>query len=70
MNVQDGPVQEGSDDASIDEKIAGLAEQIRGDADLGHVDAVRTMARQRLEDSGLPVDDATVDAVVRAVRST
>lgn len=69
MNVQDAPIEDGSDDASVDEKIAGIAEQLRGDADLGHVDGLRIMARQRLEDAGLPADDATVDAVVGAVRS-
>ncbi|MDQ0893350.1 hypothetical protein [Agromyces ramosus] len=69
MNVQDGPIEDGSADASIDEKISGIAEQMRGDADLGHVDELRTMARQRLEDAALPADDDTVDAVLRAVRS-
>lgn len=69
MNVQDAPIEDGSDDASIDEKLDGIAVQMRGDVDLGHVDVIRTMARQRLEDAGLPADDAAVDAVVRAVQS-
>ncbi|GAA4381505.1 hypothetical protein [Agromyces bauzanensis] len=68
MDTQDEPIEEGHDEASIDDKIVGLAEQLRGDADLGHVDDLTTMARQRLEEAGLPADDATTDAVVGAVR--
>lgn len=66
MDTQDEPIQEGSNDASLSDKIAGLAEQIRSDSGHGDADAVRPMARQRLEESHLPTDDATVDAVVEA----
>lgn len=68
MDTQDEPIEEGHDEASISDKIAGVAEQMRGDAELGHVDRLRAMARQRLEEANLPADDATVDAVVDAVR--
>lgn len=66
MDTQDAPIQDGSNDASVSEKIAGIAEQVRADAGLGSADAVRPMARQRLEEAHLPTDDATVDAVVEA----
>ena len=49
-------------------EIAGVAEQMRGDAALGHVDDLTAMARQRLEEANLPTDDATVAAVVDAAR--
>jgi hypothetical protein len=68
MDTQDEPIEEGHDEASIADKIAGIAEQMRGDAELGHVDRLRAMARQRLEEANLPTDDATVDSVVAAVR--
>jgi hypothetical protein len=68
MDTQDEPIEEGHDEASISDKIAGVAEQMRGDAELGHVDRLRAMARQRLEEANLPTDDATVDSVVDAVR--
>jgi hypothetical protein len=67
MDTQDAPIQDGSDDASNDDKIAGIAEQMRADAAAGAVDDLRSMARQRLEEANMPADDATVDAVVATV---
>ena len=64
MDTQDAPIEDGSDDAGLDVKIAGMAEQMRGDAEAGHVDDLRAVARQRLEEANLPTDDATVEAVV------
>lgn len=69
MDTQDEPIEDGHDEASIDDKIAGIAEQLRGDVEVGHVDDLPVMARQRLEEAHLPTDDATVDAVVAAVRA-
>ncbi|HEU0183348.1 MAG TPA: hypothetical protein VFR16_14245 [Agromyces mariniharenae] len=68
MDTQDAPIEDGSREAGIDEKIAGVAEQMRGDAELGHVDDLTAMARQRLEEAHLPTDEATVAAVVDAAR--
>lgn len=66
MDTQDAPIQDGSNEASVEDKLAGLAEQLRSDAQLGNSEGLRPMARQRLEESHLPTDDATVDAVVEA----
>ncbi|MFD4422828.1 hypothetical protein ACFWN7_15185 [Agromyces sp. NPDC058484] len=66
--TQDAPIQEGHDEASLADKIAGIAEQMRADADAGAVDELRSMARQRLEEAHLPTDDATVDSVVDGIR--
>lgn len=70
MDTQDAPIQDGSDEATNAEKIAGLAQQMRADADAGIVDDLRGMARQRLEDAKLPTDEATVDQVVGGIRSS
>ena len=67
MDTQDAPIEDGHDEATISEKIAGIAQQMRGDAALGHVDDLRAMARQRLEEAQLPSDDDTVDRVLGAV---
>lgn len=69
MDTQDAPIQDGSGDAGPDEKIAGMAEQMRGDAEAGNVDDPRAVARQRLEEANLPTDDATVEAVGGAERA-
>ena len=67
MERQNEPIEEGSDDASRSQKLEGVVAQVRGDLDLGHVDDVRVMVRQRLEDAGLPSSDEDVEAVVSAV---
>jgi len=69
MERQNEPIEEGSDDASRSQKLEGVVAQVRGDLDLGHVDDVRVMVRQRLEDAGLPSSDADVETVVSAVGS-
>ena len=67
MDTQDAPIEDGHDEATVSEKIAGVAQQMRGDAAVGHVDDLRAMARQRLEEAQLPSDDDTVDRVLGAV---
>ena len=66
-DTQDEPVERGSDDATEGQKLEGVIQQVRGDVALGHVDGVREMVRQRLEDAGLPASPNDVDAVVSAV---
>jgi hypothetical protein len=68
MDTQDAPIEDGHDEATMDQKIDGVAQQMRGDVQLGHVDDLRSMARQRLVEADLPTDDATIDAVVEAAR--
>ena len=68
MDTQDAPIEDGHDEATVAEKIAGIAQQMRGDAAVGHVDDLRAMARQRLKEAQLPADEATVDRVVGVVR--
>lgn len=68
MDTQDAPIEEGSDDATERERIAGIAQQMQADTAAGAVDDLRTMVRQRLEEAQLPADDATVDSIVATVR--
>jgi hypothetical protein len=67
MERQNEPIEEGSDDASRAQKLEGVVVQVRGDLDLGHVDDVRVMVRQRLEDAGLASSDEDVESVIAAV---
>ena len=67
MDTHNEPIQDGHDDASDAQKLEGVIEQVRSDVVLGHVDDVRKMVRQRLEDTGLPASENDVDAVVSAV---
>ena len=67
MELQNEPIEEGSDDASRSQKLEGVVAQVRGDLDLGHGDDVRVMVRQRLEAAGLPSSDEDVEAVISAV---
>jgi hypothetical protein len=70
-STQDGtrgePVERGHDDASDGQKLEGVIDQVRGDVALGHVDDVRKMVQQRLDEAGLPASPNDVDAVVSAV---
>jgi hypothetical protein len=70
MDTQDEPIEEGHDDASTADKIAGIAEQMRADAAGGAVDDLHSMARQRLQEAGLPTDDSTIESVIAGARRT
>ncbi|KQM81453.1 hypothetical protein [Agromyces sp. Leaf222] len=70
-DTQDSPVQDGSlTDADGDDRLEGIIEQVRGDTLLGHVDDLRQMVRDRLEQAGLGATPNDVDAVISAVQST
>lgn len=69
MDVQNEPIEDGHDDASLRQKLAGIVVQMRSDLGTGAVDDLRVMTRQRLEDAGLPASDDDVDAVVAAVQA-
>ncbi|MDQ2662050.1 MAG: hypothetical protein M3Y52_09270 [Actinomycetota bacterium] len=68
MDTQDEPIEEGHDEATTAQKVAGIAQQMRADADAGAVDELRSMARQRLQEAGLPADDATIESVISGAR--
>lgn len=71
VETQDAPVEEGSlTDADDDQRLEGVIEQVRADVLLGHVDDVREMVRQRLDQAGLGASENDVAAVLSAVEST
>jgi|GEM_PF-1450171 len=48
---------DGSTDAGRDEKIAGVVEQVRADAQLRDSEDVAQLLRQRFDETGLQVSD-------------
>lgn len=61
------PVEEGSGEATDQERIDGLLEQMRADLELGNVDDVRSALAQRLADAGIPVDADELDGLVASL---
>ncbi|MDN4598348.1 hypothetical protein [Leifsonia virtsii] len=55
--TQDEPIMDGSLDAGHDEKVAGVVEQVRADAQLRDSEEVAQLLRQRLDETGLQVSD-------------
>lgn len=56
--TQDEPIQDGSDDASNDERIQGIVEQVRSDLRSGHThESAEQMLRQRFAESQVEVSD-------------
>ena len=58
MSEQDTPVENGSNDATDNEKIDGIIEQVRGDVTIGDPQDPREILAQRLADAGLVVSEA------------
>lgn len=67
MSTQDAPIEDGSGEASDDQRLEGIIQQVRADVALGNVDDARGMVRQRLEEAGMPASDSDIDAVMSAV---
>jgi hypothetical protein len=66
-DVRGEPVQEGALEATDDERIAGIVEQVRGDITRGtEGDPVRLL-RQRLDDAGVAVSDEQFEELVAEV---
>jgi hypothetical protein len=60
MSEQDQPIEAGNNDASVQDKIAGIIEQTRAD-DVPDLEAV---VRQRLADSGIDITDDELSALL------
>ena len=69
MDEQQAPIEEGHDDASTADKLAGLAEQMRQDVATGSVTDIEDALRERLADIGLVLDEQEFVALVAMVRS-
>ena len=61
------PVQEGSGDATRDQKIAGLASQVAADITLRPQEDLLTQLRVRLFDAGITVDEAELVAIAGTI---
>ena len=68
MDTQDAPIEDGHDEATIPRRSRASPSRCAATPQLGHVDDLRAMARQRLEEAQLPTDEATVDRVVGVIR--
>jgi hypothetical protein len=58
MTTQNSPIEDGHDDATTGDKLAGLVEQVRADYQLGTTTDAAAMLRQRLTDAGYALGDA------------
>ena len=68
MDDQGTPIEDGSDDASRSEKLAGLVEQMRQDVAAGNVTDVEDALRQRLDDASIDLDEQEFAALLASVR--
>lgn len=59
MTTQNEPVEDGSTDATDDEKVSGILEQIRQDVAVGTLssDEVEQVLERRLADSGIDIEE-------------
>ena len=67
--TQDEPIMDGSLDASRDEKVAGIVEQIRAEMQLRPHEDGELLLRQRLEETGIELDDAEISRRAVEVRN-
>jgi hypothetical protein len=62
--LQTEPIEDGSTDATDQDRIDGIIEQTRADVNEGHVDNVRDALAQRLSDAGITVSREEFDELV------
>jgi hypothetical protein len=66
--TQDEPVMSGSDEASRDEKVRGIVEQLTADMQLRPQEDSEKLLKQRFDDAGIAYDDAEVSRLARDVQ--
>ncbi|MFB2555432.1 hypothetical protein [Herbiconiux liangxiaofengii] len=62
---QNEPTMAGSDDASVTQKVEGIIAQVKADSPDASEAELETQLRQRLDDSGLELDDAEISRLAR-----
>ena len=67
---QNEPVMVGSDDATVDEKIAGIVAQVRQDHGGEDLPVVLAKIRERFDQAGIEVDDITLACLAHEVSGT
>jgi hypothetical protein len=65
-----GHVEDGAREATDEERLAGILDQVRGDVALGHEGDAVQLLRQRLDDTGVVVSDEQFEALLLQVRGT
>lgn len=66
--TQDSPIQDGSDDASNDERLAGIVEQVRTDVGSGHThESVLELLSQRVRETGVDVEESRLRELAREI---
>ncbi|GAB3144029.1 hypothetical protein [Marisediminicola antarctica] len=62
-DFQNEPMQDGND-STVDEKIQGIADQVKADIDLDSADVdVSAELQQRAREAGVPLTAADADAI-------
>lgn len=60
---------DGSTEAGTGEKVAGIVEQLRADMQLRPREDSEKLLRQRLEEAGIPLDDAEISRIAADVQN-
>ncbi|MBF4462562.1 MULTISPECIES: hypothetical protein [unclassified Rathayibacter] len=64
---QDHPIQHGSDDAALDEKLRGVLLQVAADAELRPEEDVEALLRQRLRDTRIAISEEAIPGLARRI---
>lgn len=65
MTIQNQPIEDGHDDATVAAKIEGIVEQTKQDVAQGNVSDLPDALRQRFTDSRIEVDDDQFEAILK-----
>jgi len=68
-DIQNEPIEDGHNDATSRERLAGIVAQVKADLSLGHSHDARDLLTQRLTDAGIELTPAELAAVVAEVTS-
>ncbi|QHC66457.1 hypothetical protein GSU68_07595 [Rathayibacter sp. VKM Ac-2759] len=64
---QDHPIQHGSDDAVLDEKLRGVLLQVAGDSQLRPEEDVEALLRQRLRDTRIEIAEESIPGLAKRI---
>lgn len=63
-DTQDEPTQAGTNDATDDQRLAGVIAQVRADVALGHTGDAAGVLKQRLDDAAISLSEEDFAAAV------
>jgi len=66
-DIQNDAVEDGHNDASARDRLAGIVAQVKADLSLGHSHDARDLLSQRLADAGIELTPAELETVVAEV---